>query len=218
MAKAWTELEVATLAEIAARHLPLSSQMHRLPGRTPNAARMHGSRLKIRFSDELEWSDEERAILRRIYAGDKPIKFAVRAELCGRTYRAALSEAIRLGIAGEKSRRPRVGYGWVGAAIDRLLAKRTMTCEELAAGTGASLASIRKIFQTRPPHKYYVADWIRIGGARGWTPVWGAGDFPDAPRPPRKSARDACRDYRSRRRIRAGRVDPFASLALQVAA
>lgn len=210
----WTTEEIATMAQIAKEGVPLISQMHRLPGRTWAAARLYASKEGIAFKESTSWSAEEQALLGKIYRGNESIKLGVRRLLPHRSYLAAKGEAQRLGLSGTKPRTGRTGYSWIERALeDALAAGARLTVKQLAKKTGGSINAIGKVLAGQRGKKFRVADWARGGAA-----IWELGSGPDAPRRAARSAADACRAYRERSRLRAGHVDPFASLIQQVTA
>ncbi|RQZ17251.1 hypothetical protein DIE15_12315 [Burkholderia sp. Bp9031] len=213
--KRWSDDEIATMKQIAESGETLLSQMHRLPGRTWAAARLYASKEGIAFKESVSWSADEQARLRKIYSSNESIKLGVRRLLPHRSYLAAKGEAQRLGLSGTKTRTGRTGYSWIERAIEDVLANGgRMTVKQLATRTGGSINAIGKVLAKNRGTKFRVADWERVGGAA----VWELGSGPDAPRRPPRTAADACRAFRERSRIRAGRVDPFASLIQQVTA
>ncbi|MGF6643133.1 hypothetical protein [Paraburkholderia sp. GAS82] len=211
MGKRWDELEDAILLEISKRRHVLLDEMHRLPGRTYNGARKRASVLEITFRVK-PWSDRERLILRRIYRSDDSIKAAVARLLPDRTYVMAKSEAQRLGISGSKPSRKGYGYSTIFRGIERLLAggrMESMNC--LASELGVTVCGVRSAIKHQHGKRIRVGDYRRVNGG-GFAKLWVLGAGPDAPRPARKSAKDACRSYRERQRIRSGDINPFAGL------
>jgi hypothetical protein len=216
MAKAWSREEEAILTEISRSTNSLLSQMHRLPGRSWPAARTHASRIGIAMTEARAWSEEEREILRQIWRGKESIKVGMK-RLPGRTYIAAKGEAQRLGLCGKRKRPGRTGYSWVDTAICRVLdANDAMSIGELAKETGASIAAIGKILRSARGKRFHVGGWSRASSVGDWTMKWSLGGGPDAPKPRPKSSRQTCRDWRERKRIRNGEVNPFSTVIAQV--
>jgi hypothetical protein len=217
--KRWSEAEKAAIAQMAKEGVFLIDGMDRLPGRTYDSARIYASKLGIAMKDAIVWTEEERAILRQIYRSKESIKVGMSKLLPHRGYIAAKGEASRLGLCGTKKRRGRTGYSWVERAVEQSLERHELlTVEDLVAKTGASVSSIGRALQRLHGKKAHIGGWARPNGIGDYAARWEAGGGPDAPRPPRKTAREACRDFRKKQQIRAGRVDPFATLIQQVAA
>jgi len=217
--KRWSDAEEAVLAAIAKEGKPLIGQMHRLPGRTWDAAKNHGAIIGLSFSLAESWTDAEREILRGIYRGNVSIKVGVAKLLPHRTYTQAKGEAQRIGLSGTGTRRGRTGYSWVEKAMETVLADgQKFTVKQLAARTGAAVDTVQNMVQTQRGKKFRVAGWTRATLTGDWAAMWELGSGPDAPRPPRKTPTECCRDYRQKKRLRAGGLNPFASLAMQVAA
>jgi len=216
MGAKWSEAEVAVLADVAKTGVTLRSQMHRLPGRTHEAARTYAARIGIPLSAARAWTKEERAILKRIWRSGEQIKIGMR-QLPNRSYAAARGEAQRLRICGDRTKRN--GYSWVDAAITVLLADGVrMTIKQLTAATGASPNAVDKALNRRRGTKFRVCDWTRVSRNGDWAGVWGLGVGEDAPRPPRKTPSEVAKTWRARRRIAGGAHNPFAGLIQQVAA
>ncbi|MBB2928371.1 hypothetical protein [Paraburkholderia silvatlantica] len=215
----WSPEEKAVLKAIAGERLTLISQMHRLPGRTWEGAKNQAAKLDISLSEAMKWTPRERKLLAQIYRSKESIKQGVRRLLPHRNYVEAKGEAQRIGLSGKKMRRGREGYSWVWEAIERALADgQSMTCAQLMVATGASRNSIDKLLARYHGKKVRVGDWARSGRCGNLSAKWELGVGPDALKPPRKTASIACREYRERQAVRAGRVDPFASLVRQVSA
>lgn len=218
MPKAWSTEEEATLKAISLSTDSLLSQMHRLPGRSWAAARTHASRIGIAMTEARAWSEEEREILRQIWRGKQSIKVGMR-RLPGRTYIAAKGEAQRLGLCGKRKRPGRTGYSWVEVAICCVLdAADALSIPEISRETGASIAAVGKILRKQRGKRFHVGGWSRASAVGDWTMRWSLGAGPDAPKPLPKSSRQTCREWREKRRIRGGEINPFSALINQVVA
>jgi len=218
MGKAWTPEEKAILKEVSDSDLTLISQMHRLPGRTFSAARIHASRNDIGLKGPGMWSPAEIRILKKIYRGDESIKGAVAKLLPQRGYVAAKAEAVRLGLTGPK-KRGRIGYSLVAAACEKALEDgQRFTADALSTKTGWKLHAVHRALAKARGKKFRVAEWTRLAIHGDFCAVWEIGTEPDAPRPARKHYSVSNREARVRRSIRAGNVNPFQTLINQVAA
>jgi hypothetical protein len=209
-AKRWSEDEDAVLAELSRNRLRLSEHMHRLPGRTYYGARKHADLLQLTFRNGA-WTRAEQAALRKIYRSNESVKHAVARLLPGRTYTMAKAEARRLGITGAKRKRE-YGYSAIFRGVERLLkGGKRMTISELAASLGVSICGVRGAVEKQHGKRIRVVEYPRVnGGSR--TRRWALGAGPDELRPRRKTAKEACSEYRARQRIRAGAVNPFATM------
>lgn len=217
--KRWTEAEKSAIKKMAEEGVFLIDGMDRLPGRTYDAARIEASKLGIAMKDAIAWTDEERDILRQIYRSKESIKVGMSKLLPNRGYIAAKGEAQRMGLTGTKKRKGRTGYSWVEGAVERALeGNDLLDVDELVEKTGASISSIGRALKRLHGKKAHIGGWARPYGNGDYAARLAIGGGPDARRPPRKTAREACRDFRKKQQIRAGRVDPFATLIQQVAA
>jgi hypothetical protein len=216
--KRWSEAEKAVIAQMAKEGIFLIDGMDRLPGRTYDSARIVASKLKIAMKDAVAWTDEEREALRQIYRSKESIKVGMAKHLPNRGYIAAKGEAQRMGLTGTKKRRGRTGYSWVERAVEQALERNDLLAvDELVEKTGASISSIGRALQRMHGKKAHIGGWTRPHGNGDYAARWAIGGGADTPRPPRKTAREACRDFRKKQQIRAGRMDPFATLIQQVA-
>lgn len=157
-----------------------------------------------------DWSPEEDAILTEIYSNQQPAKHQMH-RLPGRTYPAAKIRARRLGL--EFKAPPNDGsLSWIKAAILKELERGIpMSDATLSVRIGASRAGMKPVIRRAHGVELKIADWERAG-PHSWRPMWTLGNGPDAPKPLKKSAAQACRDCREKKRREAGRYDPFASL------
>lgn len=215
----WTAEEKAVLKDVAESSVTLLSQMHRLPGRTFDAARNHACRIGLALSASDAWTPEEVRVLKKIWRGDESIKAAVARLLPHRGYIAARGEAQRLGISGSKARTGRSGYSWVARACESILQDgQRLSIIQLAERTGASRNAVYKAIVKLHGTKFRVGEWVHLSTHGNFTGLWELGSGPDAVRPARKSASMSNRDLRERRMIRAGQGNPFFSIMNQVSA
>ncbi|WP_321878456.1 hypothetical protein [Paraburkholderia bannensis] len=214
MGKRWSDEEIAELKQISESGLVLSEQMHRFPGRTFYALKTFASKRGFSFRSTTDWTEEERAALRAVYASRKSIKAAARDLLPNRTYLAIKGEAFRLGIR-VKHRTGRVGRSWVWAGIEQALAEESLTVAQLAERVGASLTSVTTAIELRRS-EVHIGDWPRDAVTGRRSAAWELGAGRDAPRPAPQSSRLKCRQQRLKKRLRAGTLDPFAQMRSQI--
>lgn len=214
----WTESEIATLRALSEKRLPIVQNMHLLPGRTIQGAKSLASKLKISLAGADDWTPEDIAVLRKIYRTKRSIKLQVAELLPHRTYVSAKAEARRLGIAAKEHTGTggRKGYSWVLRSVEMLLERDgPATSKELARKCGGNERTINALIKANRK-RFYVAGWS--GAAQNLAVRWDLGNLPDVPKPPRVTPNEASRVYRLKRRIRAGSINPFEGLILQVAA
>lgn len=156
-----------------------------------------------------EWSPEEDAILIEIYANSRPVKHQIN-RLPGRSYPAAKARAERLKLEHKKPITDG-SLSWIKPAIIAALKTGPLSVASLERITGATRAGMKPVLRRWRGTEWYVAGWERAG-THGWLPQWALGNDLDAPKPQPKSMRQACREWRQRRRIAQGRVNPFAPL------
>jgi hypothetical protein len=211
----WTAAEDDILREIY-RTRSLVSQMHRLPGRSFEGARMHAKRLGLADPAFNSWTPDEDEILRRAYANGTPIKVALR-DLPGRQPRAAIARAQRIGLTGTFSGITGSSFSWVEQAVRSALEDGfPMTIRQLAEVTRASLPGINYTVRRLHGNGLYIEGWDRSGNSHAAR--WMLGTKRDAKRPARKRSADSCRQWRARQKLAVGGFNPFAIAMQQVAA
>lgn len=212
----WTPAEDVILSEIY-RSGRVVDQISRLPGRTHRACIQRAVILGLsKAKPSLMWSAEEDALIRAGYAAGTPVKQILR-DLPGRTDRATKSRAVRLGLSGKFKGKTGSDYSWIEAGARRLLDDgMPMTCNAIAEALGASKPGTVHMLRRVHGKSFYIAGWERARGT--WAAMWMVGKKQDAPRPIPETNAVRCRRARARRRIRTGGFNPFATLAMQVAA
>ncbi|WP_018435333.1 hypothetical protein [Paraburkholderia atlantica] len=219
--KFWTVAEDRIVKEIHGSDKRLADCLHLLPGRSAAAiqTRIRDLKLGQRPASHALWTPEEDVELTRIWKGKGSLK-ANMPRLPGRSWRAALYRAELLGL-GKRGKRRATTFSWVRAAIDSVLAEQDgLTVAQLAERTGASRERVSKILSDGRGTRYYVQAWHqpRTNNGGMLAGLWAAGREKDAPKPAPKSHALHSREYRMRRRMAGGQVNPFATVALQVMA
>jgi hypothetical protein len=90
------------------------------------------------------------------------------------------------------------------------------TTYEIAEKTRASHQRTRTMLREGHGTKYHIAGWKKCGGSSNWVAVWRFGPGADVPKPLPKEGKENSHEYRERRKIRQGKVNPFATLVSQV--
>ncbi|MBB6320570.1 hypothetical protein [Paraburkholderia tropica] len=213
----WTPQEDEILRDVARRGMALIDEMHRLPGRTHAGARQHAWKyLKLRLGQRT-WTEEEREILKQIYASDESVKHGVARLLPNRTYNQAKQEAAKRGFSNPAARRV-YGYSSIFYRVEHVLADgQKASIKQLAFELDVSISAVARALNKQRGARAHVGDYARLSNG-GLEDLWMLGAGPDAPRPPRRSSSQACRVKRHRAKVRAGRIDPFATLVRQVVA
>lgn len=211
----WTMEEDRILREIYSTR-GLVSQIHRLPGRSFNAARMRAHRIGLADPAFNAWTPEEDEVVRRAYANGTPIKVAVR-DLPGRKPRATIARAERLGLTGKFNGITGSTFSWVEQALRSALEEGIpLTVRQLAAATGASLPGLNYTVRRLHGSGIYIESWAST--SNGHAARWMLGNKRDAQRPVPKRAADSCRQWRARQKLKTTGFSPFAIAMQQVAA
>jgi hypothetical protein len=222
MSRFWTGEEVKVLRELWFMGVPMSQLLASLPGRTEDGCRNRARSLGlVRASAHgTPWSNSEDAALRRIWSLPGSLKTHL-GLFPGRTHRAVMDRGRHLGLGPRGAKLHATNYSWVRDEIKRLiLANGPMSSNELAHAICATQSHVHSLLNAGRGSCYYVAEWVqpRAVGNGSLRQKWALGNQPDAPKPALKPAILIRRDYRERQRIKRGQINPFASLAMQVAA
>ena len=211
----WTPEEDAILADIYSTR-SLVSQIHRLPGRDFNGARMRAHRLGLADASFNAWTPEEDEVIRAAYANGTPIKEAMR-DLRGRKHRATIARAERLGLSGKFNGKTGSTFSWVEQAMRRVLEDgMPLTVYQLAEATGASIPGLYHATRRLHGNGLYIESWQGFGN--GYAPRWMFGMKRDAKKPAAKSTSDSCRQWRARQKLKSTAFNPFAIAMQQVSA
>jgi hypothetical protein len=211
----WTDEEDAVLAEIY-NVRNIAKHMHRLPNRTLRGAKERAARLGLVEFNTRRWPDHEEAIVRDAYANGTPIKEVARM-LPHRSDRQIHYYAARIGLRGQFNGKTGSTYSWVReAVIKQLDGEIPLTITELAEKTGASVPGVKHVLSAGHGVIFYIADWDRFGYE--FASKWLNGKKKDAPKPPKKTMAESCRDWRAKQNARSAPFDPFRTLVVQVAA
>jgi hypothetical protein len=183
------------------------------PKRSSDAIKSHafGIGLGARF---IPWSEAEDSILREIWSGHGSLKSHLH-RLPGRNWRGALHRARLIGLGSRSPKQFVSDYSWVEAEIMKVLSQAVpLTAREIAASCSASYVRVTQILSRHAESKWHAVDWrhTSASGTGNWSAVWAIGAGANAPRPPLKTKSETSRDYRAKKAIAKGRINPFAAL------
>lgn len=213
-ARHWTAEEDAVLRSFWHAGGTIMSHIHKIPGRSAEGAKTRAAVLELgaRHRPSVPWSPEEDAILRGIWATNGSLKSHLH-RLPGRTWRGALVRANTIGLKARNAKQRADCYSWVEEEIDRVLADGVArTVKDIAAETVASDVRINQVLRARHGAKYRIAAWVRTRPNGSWWPKWLIGTAADTAKPSAKNPNATARAWRARKRIREGRINPFAIL------
>lgn len=213
-AKRWTSQEDEILREIWHSKETMSQQIHRLPWRTIEGSKARAESLGL-GSRYVAWTNEEDRILTEIWSMGTSLKSQMH-RLPNRSWKAAIDRARVIGLKARPAKQFVSKYSWVEDVVIAELAKGTpLSAHLIADRTPASYQRAIQILRRGHGSKYRIADWERrnVTGTGSWTAIWALGSEPDAPRPANKSREAQSRDYRQKKRIAAGRFNPFLAAA-----
>ena len=158
------------------------------------------------------WSDEETAILERIYHGETTLIESAHL-LPNRTINAIRNRVCELGMEPRRSK-SRSKFRWVETSVIAALREYgPLNCHQLASITTASHDRIRQIFYYGHGTRFHVVDWCRLYEKGSYTPVWAIGAGEDAPKPVRKTRAEKYRRDKIRGKAQRGTLNPFATAA-----
>ncbi len=213
-ARHWTAEEDEALRSLWHADGTIKSHIHLIPGRSIEGVRARAGVLGLgaRHRPIVPWSPEEDAILRDIWASNGSLKSHLH-RLPGRTWRGALVRASAIGLKARNAKQRADCYSWVEEEIDRVLADGiARTVKDIASETVASAVRIQQVLRARHSAKYRIAAWVRTRPTGSWWPKWVIGTDADTPKPAVKNPNETARAWRARKRIREGRINPFALL------
>jgi hypothetical protein len=211
----WTNAEDEILRDIY-KTRSLVSQMHRLPGRSFESARMRAHRIGLADPAFSAWTPEEDEVIRRAYANGTPIKVAIR-DLPGRKPRATIARAERIGLTGKFNGTTGSSFSWVEQALRKALDEgMPLTARHLSEVTGASIPGLKYTIRRLHGNGLYIESWANSGN--GYAARWMLGSKRDAKKPEAKRSADSCRQWRARQKLKSTGFNPFAIAMQQVAA
>jgi hypothetical protein len=214
--KYWSKEDENRLVLAYQSGAPLAQIAAMFPGRTRSSVRTFASKVGAKHPEHQPWTPEEEAVLAEIWAQPRILKAGM-SRLPGRTYDAARVHAKAMGL-GEKpvaqkgSRSP-----FFNCIIGEIKKNGPLTSLELSRLLKVSRRTMQRVLQDCHGVEFHIGDW-KNEASKHLSMMWAIGPGPDAPKPPPKSAFDAHKDYRIRKRIKGGRINPFASAAGLVAA
>ncbi|MDR5761937.1 hypothetical protein [Caballeronia sp. LZ035] len=219
--KLWTTVEVAALREAWPTDAPMESMAARF-GRSNEAVRSKARELQLGLRPDANrpWTEADDAELRRLWAEKGSLKSHLH-RLPGRSWRAALERAKRLGLTARGGNLKNVSFSWVDVEVRKALADgRQMTVTQIYRRVKAARGTVAEVLERSHGTAYRIAGWGRTdhGTAGALWPVWAIGSEPDVPRPPARSRNQYMRDWRAARRVKSGAINPFSTIAQQVAA
>lgn len=218
----WTNHESETLARGWTEGIPTRDLAEMLPGRSESSVRCRARWAKLVRGNPIaaRWTEEEDEILRRMWKSKGSLKSKV-GILPGRTWRSLLERGRKLGLTRRGGKNHSTGYSRIRNDIEDAIRKfGPMTARELSEIVEADQKYIGMLMRAGVGEKYYVTEWTRPrqSGSGSHAPRFAIGKRPNAPKPAIKSDAQCKRDWVRRQQVKAGRFNPFATLAMQVAA
>lgn len=220
--KPWTADEDARLIELHASEICIKYADEIIPGRSGVALQARIAFLKLgrREIARQPWTADEDSLLRAEWATPGSIKSKL-SLFPGRSWRALLVRAEKLGLGPREPKMRASTYSWVAEEIDRVLSQApNLTVSEMSAASAASYERITQVLRSGHGALYYVSGWHQPRRSHGGSlaPRWSLGSGPDAPKPAARSRAQVVREYRLRKRVKSGRVNSFGFLVQQVSA
>lgn len=207
--KAWSKEDEERLVTAYQSDMPAYQIAAMFPARTMHAVITHAS--KIGASDSVNWTPEENAILAEIWASPRTIKAGMH-RLPNRTYDAARVHAEILGLGNKTPAQKGSRSPYFIKIARSIAANGPLTTLEISRILGVCRRTIQRILDDCHGTDFYIGDWKKVG-SNHIAAAWMIGSLDDAPKPEPKTAREAHKDYRTRKKIKAGKYDPFAVAA-----
>lgn len=218
----WTNRECEILAHGWTEGIPTRELAGMLPGRSESSVRCHARWAKLVRGNPAaaRWTEQEDEILRKMWKSKGSLKSKL-GMLPGRTWRALLERGRKLGLTRRGGKNHSTCYSRVRNDIEDALRKfGPMTARELSEIVKADQKYVGMLLRAGVGDKYHVTEWTRprLSGSGSHAPRFAIGKGSNAPKPAIKSAAQCKKDWVRRQQVKAGRFNPFASLAMQVAA
>lgn len=207
--KTWSKEDEQRLVTAYQSGLTAKQIAAMFPNRTTHAVITHAS--KIGAAESVAWTPEEDAILAEIWASPRSIKVGLH-RLPNRTYDAARVHAIAIGLGSKAPAQKGSRSPYFNGIIKAIKDNGPLTTLEISKLLKACRRTIQRILDDCHGTDFHVGDWRKVG-SNHIAAAWALGALQDAPRPAPKSANEAHKDYRQRKKIREGRYDPFAVAA-----
>lgn len=214
--KAWSKEDEERLVSAYSAGLPVPEIAAMFPTRTFNSVKSHASKLGAEHPDHKPWTPEEDAILAEVWNQPRAIKIGLR-RLPGRTYDAARVHAKAIGLGDKASAQKGTRSPYLNGIVKEIKANGPRTSLELSIALSACRRTIQRVLQDCRGTEFHVGEW-KLESSKHPSRMWAIGPGKDAPKPVPKTASEAHRDYRLRKRIKSGRFNPFAAAAGFVAA
>lgn len=212
--RTWTDEQIYVLRQEFENGTPIA-EISELLGKTIFSVKNYATRHDIPHASYSSWTKEEDEILIKIWESPESIKNGLHL-LPGRTYDACRVRAdLRLKL-GDKTPARAGSKSFILARIIRLLGNNgPMTVDEMALETGLSRKGIQSILKVGRGVYAHIIDWKRID-ANHHAALFTVGPGEDKPRPAPKSANQSWREYKGRKRLKAGNFNPFLVAAGEV--
>ncbi|MBR8182122.1 hypothetical protein KDW54_06890 [Burkholderia ambifaria] len=183
----WTEEDLATLRRIWDMPVRLQEIQHLLPTHSVDAIRAQALYIGLphRVALKRPWSAEEMDIVRDIYSKPGSVKAQLH-RLPGRSWRAVLDQACRMGMEARDPKDYAKGYAWVDDEIERVLKDGvTLSAKHISERCSAAYQSILERLRKGRGTLYHVARWNRnrATGTGSFEAIWTLGAGEDAPKP-----------------------------------
>jgi hypothetical protein len=159
------------------------------------------------------WSDEEKAILQRIYDGDTTIIES--AHLLPRRSLRAIRQRISETGLEPRGGKSRSHFRWVEIAVFEALRQHgPLHCHQIASLIGASSDHVRAYaYKAHGLQQTHISGWCRLYDRGSNTPIWALGHGEDAPKPAKQTRAEKYRKDSVRRKAQRGTLNPFLAAA-----
>ncbi|MBN3851992.1 hypothetical protein G3N59_01240 [Paraburkholderia sp. Ac-20340] len=218
----WSPEDDARLRAFHATELNAEQIAAHFAGRTCNGVkgRMRKLKLGVREMAYAKWTPAEYALLRKIWFEKGTLKQLCAEHFPARGWRSVMEHGLASGLPRRTKQRG-CSYSWVTEELIRVLAAQpNLTVPEIAARCAGSRQRVTTLLRQGHGIHFFKSGWerVRVTGNGGWWPRWSLGAGPDAPMPVATSNSVNGKQHRFRRRVLAGKIDPFSTIRQQIAA
>lgn len=162
-----------------------------------------------------KWTKEEEDLLREVWFQRGSLK--VHAKKLGNRSNNAINlhgRSIGLPVRDELSFDR---YSLIREQVSEAFEKGfTGTVDALAVEIGSCRREVLRRVREGHGTKYRISDWLRSKTFSNWIAVYTLGTEPDIPRPKAQTNQEKKKRYNEKRKIKAGKVNPFAALVSHV--
>lgn len=209
--KAWSEEDEKRLVSAYESGMPIPKIIAMFPNRTAQSVKCYACKIGAKHPEHRPWSPEEEAILAEIWADPRVLKVGMR-RLPGRTYDAARVHAKAIGLGDKEAAQKGSRSPFFNDFVSLVKKHGPLTAFELSRLVKTTVRTVHRVMADCHGAEFHIGGW-KNERSKNLSIMWAIGPGPDVEKPEPKATLEVYKDYRDRKRIKAGKFDPFASIA-----